>query len=200
MKYFTAIFCLLTIQPLIAQIADQKPEDVSRPTLEERYQMMKSKSQTFQDYKVIKENVLDGVWKIMSDSIRTNKARLMEARGTISLMEQEIKNARLATNQNAALMEAMEYDGTHISIAGISSLKGIFVGTVVIFVLSLLILIAMLVGKLKLMYASAREKINLIDATSLEFEDYKRKSLDRQTKLSRELQNERNKLVELRRG
>ena len=64
----------------------------------------------------------------------------------------------------------------------------------------LLSLIAMLVGKLKLMYASAREKINLIEATNLEFEDYKRKSLDRQTKLSRELQNERNKLVELRRG
>jgi hypothetical protein len=33
-----------------------------------------------------------------------------------------------------------------------------------------------------------------------ELEEFKRKSLEKQIKLSRELQNERNKLVELKRG
>ena len=200
MKYFIAIFCLLTIQPLIAQIADQKAGDVSKLTLEERYQTMKAKSQTFQDYKVIKENVLDGVWKITLDSIRTNRVRLREAEGKIASMEADIKDMQLVSEQKVALMEEMVYDGTHISMMGISVLKGIFAGTVGLIILGLLIILAMLTGKLKLMYASIGEKVNLINATNEEFEDYKRKSLERQTKLSRELQNERNKLVELRRG
>ena len=46
----------------------------------------------------------------------------------------------------------------------------------------------------------AKEKIDLINATTFEFEEYKHKALDKQTKLSRELQNERNKLMEMKRG
>ncbi len=200
MKCFTTLLCLLAIQPLRAQNATPETGDWQKATLEERYHMMKSKSQTFQDYKVIKENVLDGVWKITRDSIRTNKARLTEAKGTISSMEAEMKDIRLVLEQEEASMEEMVYASTHISVAGVSLAKRMFVGMVVVTLLGLLLMLGALIGKLKLMNSSLKEKIDLINSTSFEFEDYKRKSLDRQTKLSRELQNERNKLIEIRRG
>src|SRR5688500_13734937 len=38
-------------------------------TLRERFTIMKSKSQSYGNYKVIKESVLDGVWKITQDTI-----------------------------------------------------------------------------------------------------------------------------------
>jgi len=37
-----------------------------------------------------------------------------------------------------------------------------------------------------------------VASTTSEFEDYKRKSFEKQTKLTRELQTERNKLIELK--
>lgn len=70
---------------------------------------------------------------------------------------------------------------------------------VVLVTLGLAVLLAGLAGKLKLMHTSVQEKNDLINTTLRELEEYKRKALDKQTKLSRELQNERNKVMELRR-
>jgi len=67
-------------------------------------------------------------------------------------------------------------------------------------VIGLVLAIGVLTGKLKSMYSAIKEKIDLVNATTFEFEEYKHKALDKQTKLSRELQNERNKLMEMKRG
>ncbi|HRG08803.1 MAG TPA: hypothetical protein PLJ08_09515, partial [Cyclobacteriaceae bacterium] len=61
-------------------------------------------------------------------------------------------------------------------------------------------LVTIIVGvtaRLKMLQASVKDKAQVADSLTHEFEEYKRKALERQTKLSRELQNERNKLVEL---
>jgi uncharacterized membrane protein len=50
---------------------------------------------------------------------------------------------------------------------------------------------------MKVLKKNLNEKEELASAISNEYEDYKRKAMDKQTKLSRELQNERNKLQEL---
>ena len=49
-------------------------------SLRDRYYLMKSSSQTYGDYKVIKQNVLDGVWKILQDSVASSKAALKALR------------------------------------------------------------------------------------------------------------------------
>ena len=45
------------------------------PSLQERFLYLKSKSQSYGAYKVVKESVLDGVWKIANDSIAARKHR-----------------------------------------------------------------------------------------------------------------------------
>ncbi len=49
-----------------------------------------------------------------------------------------------------------------------------------------------------MIYQSLREKMDAENMISKEFENYKRKALDKQMKLSRELQNERNKMAEMK--
>ena len=216
MRYIALLFCLLAFQVLSAQTTETQTQVVPtasapRPipaqaavedktlTLQERYLIMKTKSQTFNDYKVIKEVVLDGVWKITRDSIATRKAMLAKANANIADLKTQVDSSKSALVQKEASMQDVLYDSTHISVLGIPMGKSFFIGAVAGLLAVLILALVLVSGKLKLMYSSQNEKSELALAIHSEFEEYKRKALDKQTKLSRELQNERNKLAEIRR-
>jgi len=200
MKILATLICLLSMETLLAQPASQEAVDLQRATLEERFLIMKNKSQKYGDYKVIKEAVLDGVWKIAKDSMRTQKSLVKEKQGTITSLETQLQNAQAALQQKEASMAELVDSSTHISVLGINFEKKTFVTIFFTLVVGLLLALGILTGKLKSMYSAIREKIDLVNATNFEFEEYKHKALDKQTKLSRELQNERNKLMEMKRG
>jgi len=200
MKILTIIICLLSFDRLMAQPASQDAVDLQHATLEERFSIMKSKSQKYGDYKVIKETVLDGVWRIAKDSMRTQKATFKERESKIASLQSELQNAQVALQQKEASMAELIDASTHITVLGINFDKKTFATIFFTLLVGFALAIAVLSGKLKSMYATIKEKIDLVNATTFEFEEYKHKALDKQTKLSRELQNERNKLMEMKRG
>jgi len=223
MKYLALLLSLFSFQTLLAQsTADTSGQQVvpvsstSTPkpkpivaaqvavedktlSLQERFLIMKSKSQTYGDYKVIKEVVLDGVWKITRDSINGRKATMTTAKATIANLKAEGDSLKTALQQKEASVEGILYDSTHISVLGINMGKQFFIGIVAIIFAALTLAILFVTGRLKLMYSSIKEKADLVSTINGEYEEFRRKALDKQTKLSRELQNERNKLAELRR-
>jgi F0F1-type ATP synthase membrane subunit a len=90
------------------------------------------------------------------------------------------------------------HDSKHISILGIDFKKSLFLTIATAILVFLVLLIIFIVGKMKVMNTVAKEKTVIADLITHEFEEYKRKALEKQTKLARELQNERNKIQELR--
>jgi hypothetical protein len=200
MKILTTLICLLSLQSLMAQPASQEAVELQRATLEERFLIMKNKSQKYGDYKVIKEAVLDGVWRITRDSMRTQKALVKEKQDAIASLQSQLQNAQATLQQKEASMAELVNSSTHISVLGINLEKKTFVGVFFTLLIGLVLALVVMTGKLKSMYSAIKEKIDLVNATNFEFEEYKHKALDKQTKLSRELQNERNKLMEMKRG
>jgi len=171
------------------------PTDIS---LQERFNIMRNKSESYSEYKVIRTYVLDGVWKIAMDSLQAQKTAIKEAHSTIARLENEIASANVTMKNKDAAVAEMEHDSSHISVLGIDFLKPVFISTVGIIILGLIVLLGLLVARVKWVQSSMREKIENADALSHEFEEYKRNALDKQMKLSRELQDERNKLHDLR--
>ncbi|HTF21352.1 MAG TPA: hypothetical protein VK658_24915, partial [Chryseolinea sp.] len=69
-----SFFVLLLLVSYTASFSQKPTDAVTEPhTLGERYIIMKSKSQSYGAYKVIKESTLDGVWKISQDSLDAKK-------------------------------------------------------------------------------------------------------------------------------
>ena len=191
------IICLLLSNLSFAQPASPSLEN-KEYSLSERYHLMKSKAQTFQDYKVIKEFVLDGVWKIVLDSIKAQKTVHAQSLERISQLEASLQSLEVTLKKERDASAEIVYDSTHISVLGVPFAKGTFL-TISSFVLAALVIaIIFIAGKMKLMRATMKEKIVIADLIANEYDEFKRKALDKQTKLSRELQNERNKLEELR--
>lgn len=192
------VFCSLMF---FVEAHAQKSAEALEPngsTLQERFTIMRDKSESYSEYKVIRTYVLDGMWKIAMDSMRAQKEALKEAHGTISRLENEIASANVTMKSKDSAVAEMEHDSSHISVLGIDFLKSVFISTVGIIILGLIVLLGLLVARVKWVQSSMREKIENADALSHEFEEYKRNALDKQMKLSRELQDERNKLHDLR--
>jgi F0F1-type ATP synthase membrane subunit b/b' len=166
-------------------------------TLRERYLVMKNKSQNYQEYKVIKENILDGMWRIIQDSLNVKQASIRQAQSEINKLNQELEQNKGALKSKEESMQDVQYASTHITVLGIDFDKGFFAAMVGVILLILGLVIAVIYYTLKMMRKNLSEKIELMNSISSEYEDYKRKAMDKQTKLSRELQNERNKLQEL---
>lgn len=192
----------LAITLLASSLSYAQPASVSQEeknyTLNERYSLMKSKSQTFQDYKVIKEFVLDGVWKIVVDTVSGQKIRLAKSQEKISELEASLQSVEMTLKKEREASAEIVYDSIHISVLGIDFKKGTFL-TLSIFVLAAcVVMISFIAGRMRLMSVNMKEKIVIADLVTHEYEEFKRRALEKQTKLSRELQNERNKLEEIK--
>jgi hypothetical protein len=190
------LFCLLLAVGVNAQTASDALKNDNQ-TLRERYLLMKTKSQNYQDYKVIKENLLDAWWKIVQDSLVAKQAAIQQSKAEAAKLQTELAQNIETLKSKEASMADVNYASTHIKVLGINFDKGFFTGMVGVIILLLALAIGVIVYSLNLMRRNLKEKADLATAISAEYEDYKRKAMEKQTKLSRELQNERNKLQEL---
>ena len=166
-------------------------------TLRERYLVMKMKSQNYQEYKVIKENILDGVWKIFLDSVDAKQAAIRKSQAEVVRLQTELNKNIEALKAKEDSMKDIVYASTHITVLGIDFDKGFFAGMVGVILLLAGLAVAGIVYTMRVLRKNLSEKEELANTISSEYEEYKRKAMDKQTKLSRELQNERNKLAEL---
>jgi len=164
------------------------------PSLQERFQYMKSKSSSYGAYKVVKESVLDGVWKIAQDTIAAKEASIKAAQANISKLNGELNQSIEAFKAKEKSMEEILHDSTHITVIGIDFNKGTFITTVAVIVAGLLVMLGLVIGRMKLQSNALSERNLAVSALTHEFDEYKQRAMERQTKLSRELQDERNKL------
>ncbi len=172
-------------------------QDTPPDNLQERFNYMKEKSQSYNDYKVIKGTVLDGVWKITMDSIKAQRVLVRETKAIVDKLKGEVAQANNTIDEKDKTLAAMEHDVTHISVLGFDVNKVAFISMVGFIFLGLLVLAGLMFARLKYIISSTREKNEAANLLTQQFEDYKRNALDKQMKLSRELQDERNKLQEL---
>jgi len=167
-------------------------------SLQENYYLIKTKAESYQDYKVIKEYVLDGVWKMAIDSLGKRKKQLAEANVKLDSLQKGLNSARALLKQKTDSMSDIEYAGGHIKVLGKNFAKGTFLALVAITLVALAGLILIQLARMNQMQRFVNESKLIITNINNEFEDYKHKALEKQAKLARELQTERNKLMELK--
>ncbi len=173
-------------------------QDDKNLTLQQRYWSMKSKAETYQDYKVVKEYIMDGVWKIMMDSVNEQKNLVKEEHKAISKLEVHLRAAKDTLAQERTAATQIVYDSSHISVVGINLGKTMFIIFVAVIFLILLFIGSIMLTKIKLEQAIAKEKIVIADTITREFDEFKKKAMEKQIKLARELQDERNKVADLK--
>jgi hypothetical protein len=189
--------CLLAPRISMAQPLGVVKDDKNW-TLQERYVSMKIKAETYQEYKVIKEYVMDGVWKIAMDSLKGQKLTTAKAHQTISQLETDLHQVQQTLADERGAATQMVHDSTHISVMGVDLRKNVFIILFAAVLTAVFFAVSGMITRIKLLQSTAKEKIVIADLLTRELDEFRRKAMDKQIKLARELQNERNKLAELK--
>ena len=190
--YTIVLFAILGLVP--AAIAQDVPTDNS---LQEQFRSLKESSNNYQEYKVVRERLLDQFYSNVKDSINIAKQRILEAQNTISAQQQEIASLKDEVEERQELIEQSEYEIAHTQLLGIDIEKETYNYIVWGIILILLIILAVAFLKYKSSNKVAVKKRNEYEALNEEFNDYKARSREKETRLMRDLQTERNAVEEL---
>jgi hypothetical protein len=123
---------------------------------------------------------------------------LTDATSEIAELKNEVLAIQHELKTHQASVDEITFQSSHISVLGIPFGKGTFIFLAATVIAGLALAIFILLGRMKILNSGMKEKALIAHTLTQEFEEYKRKALEKQTKLSRELQNERNKIAEQR--
>lgn len=171
------------------------------PSLNGQYQFMLSRTRTSPDgYKMVAKYRLDQLWKNVSDTIRKERAelkalqqKLTDQGKTVSYLKTEI------SGKDASLSESTD-KLNEIKFLGISFDKGTYSIIVWSIIGVLVIALIIIVARSGKNISEAKHRSQLYTEISDEYQAYKSKAVEKERKLARELQDERNKLEELTNG
>ena len=182
------IFCLLMSVNTFSQ--KTKNDTLS---LSKQFEQVYRRSSSYKDFKVIRKSTFQNLKKNTLDSIKIIDEKLKIESQKNTRLEQEISSfAKIRLEQDLELSEAILEKNT-ISFVGLKLKKNTFKIIIWGIFLTLIILICYLSYKLKdgvKITSQAKKELTRVEE---EFNSYKKKSLVRDQKLRRQLQDEINK-------
>ena len=182
------IFCLLMSVNTFSQ--KTKNDTLS---LSKQFEQVYRRSSSYKDFKVIRKSTFQNLKKNTQDSIKIIDEKLKIESQKNTRLEQEISSvAKIRLEQNLELSEAILEKNT-IFFVGLKLKKNTFKIIIWGIFLTLIILICYLSYKLKdgvKITSQAKKELTRVEE---EFNSYKKKSLVRDQKLRRQLQDEINK-------
>lgn len=194
-KIFPLLIVLLLASAPLAYSQDTATEQPN--TLEEQFRSMKANSNSYQEYKVVRETLLNQFYNNVRDSINTTQQEIAEAQQTINAQQQEITRLQGELEEREEAVAQSEYDIEHIQVLGVDIRKQTYNYIVWGIILVLLIVLAVAMLKYKSSNKEAVKKRNEYEGLDQEFSEYKLRSREKETRLMRELQTERNTVEEL---
>lgn len=166
-------------------------------TLSQQFNSLKDNSNSYQEYKVIKLTSLNTFWSNVNDSLAAIQKEIIVANNNITSLQQNLDSLKNKLEAREAALEKSEYDIAHLSVLGMDVQKESYVSFTwgVFFVLLLLLGIA--IAKYRSSNKVAVEKKSDYEALNNELNDCKQKAREKEIKLMRDLQTERNHVEEL---
>ncbi len=177
----------------------QSSEETTGPqTLKEQFRDMLDKSESYTDYKVIKRTNLSQYSKAVQDSIRASRKEVSNLKSTvadqksqIAQLSNRISDLEKQLSKSEELRESLSFVGININKATYHWIVWIIIGVLVVF--------GIFAFGSFMRSNNVTSKVNKeYKDLQLEFEEHKKKSQEKQLKMGRELQTERNSIEELR--
>ena len=194
MKILKILFFVIIAQNIVAQKQLSKTQVDSLPnTIENQFTKIYRLSNNWQEYKMIKrnqfvsfqKNILDSVVDLKKDIV-TKQLKIDNHSKNTNALKEEIKSLK----ENLSLSVEKE---DAISFLGMSLRKGTYNSILWGIISFLLITLSFFIFKFSNSYIVTKEAKDSLTDVENEFEQYKKKSIEKEQKLRRQLQDEINK-------
>lgn len=171
--------------------APADPADLTGKPLTAQYDYVNSKIYHYQ------QPLISAFWKNIVDTLNAERKMLKTSQGKLDELNKNVNGMKATVAANQQTLAASNEKADALSVAGIIVSKSMFVITMLCIAGGLalaLIIVIFTTGKHK---HEARYRTGLYEELEEEYKTFKAKANEKEKKLARELQTERNKLDEL---
>ncbi len=168
------------------------------PSLLGQYQLILNKSKTLNGYKLINPNRLSQFFQSVKDTLRTERKELSLANQKIAGLQKGVSGLKSEMAGTETSLAATNAKMDEISFLGVSFSKSNYNITVWTIILILALLLTLVFFRSAKNVNEAKYRTGLYNEVSQEYQAYKTKANEKEKKLARELQDERNRLEELK--
>lgn len=191
--FFAVLFFALNINPVAAQ-QTAKDSVNTDPSLRGQYQSILSKSKNLNGFKVVNPARLNTFWKNVNDTLRTERRQLPVLRKQIAEEQKTIADLKAQLSGKESALNSSNQRLDEITFMGISFSKGTYNTMVWTIILVLALALVIIILRSAKLLHEAKYRSSLYEEISAEYQSYKVKANEKEKKLARELQDERNKL------
>lgn len=201
MKFYFFYFALI---PFVFQaFAQQESIDstaVKAKTIVDDFNEIIDKSGTYQEYKVVKKTSIANFRKQLSEKKASFENEIHALEGEISKQKDQIENLKRELNLTQNALSKVQEEKDSMQFFGNNLNKSIYQSIVFGLIGFLVFILIILIIKFKSNSVATKEAKEALERTDKSFEDYKRNALEKQQKLGRQLQDEKNKVNKLKTG
>lgn len=191
------LLCLVSFVTVsIAQ--NTQPEPVGPQSLRQQYAHMKSDLDVINGFRMVKLYEMDQLWRVVEDSLKVKRAAINRGELLVKTQAAEIDSLKQQVARTENAKQELVSNVANINAYGMTFSKEGFVTFVTTVIIGLLVLAAALFVISRMAFKSSRESKKVSDDLYKEFEDYKHVAVEKNIKLSRELQSLKNRMAELK--
>ena len=184
-----ALSLIFTTHFLSAQEENNEEDN----TINSQFDEVIEGSNNYQDYKVVKRYKLTQIQKNTVNRIESLKEEIVTSNKTIEEQKLKIENLKAELNNTQNNLNQVTEEKDQISFFGIATDKGTYQTIMWVIVFALVLILVFFIYKYKQSNILTKEAKKNLAENEAEFDEYRKKSLEKQQKLGRQLQDEKNK-------
>jgi len=194
-----AILPIISAFILSLSAQGQLAQDTTKldPTLKGQYQLMLAKAKTISGYKLVNPARMNAFWKNLNDSLTTERKQLASASRKIKEHEKAIADLKAQISGQENSLASTNAKMNEISFLGISFTKSTYTTMVWSLIIGLAAALTVIILRSAKHIHEAKYRSSLYEEVAQEYQTYKTKANEKEKRLARELQDERNKIDEL---
>jgi hypothetical protein len=196
MKLSTFLISFLTFFLISFSCFSQKKEQqpsLNGGTIESQFDYLYKKSPKWEDYKSVKINNLFKFKNNVTDSLKLARKKFSESQNTISIQNKRIDSLKLVLQSINVNLTKVTKEKDSIKLFGISMSKASYNSLLWFVIIGLTTFLIVFISKFKKSNAVTVDANKSKFEIEQEYESHRQRSLDREQKLRRELQDELNR-------
>ena len=176
----------------------QDGEENEPNTLENQYIQLKKKSNNYQQYKVVEQTKLDGFWSAVEDTLNENSTEINALNTEVRDLKKTVSTLETDLAERDSSLSNQAYQIEHMSFLGIDMTKGGYITFSWVIIFTLIAAVLILYFRFSSANRVTKEAKKEFSQLQEEFDEHKRKTREKETKLMRDLQTEINRVEELK--
>lgn len=182
------VICFFTVTSFTAQ-----ENQVSTTAIGNQFNTILDKSESYRDLKIVKKQMIQSLKQDVLNSISKIENELLNSKAVLNQKSDEISMLKDKLNKTNAVLSSYTNKGPTIAFLGIEFNKGFFNSFLSFILLGSIASVVFFFIQFKKMNLATKHSKSVLNDLEEEYQLYKRNAIEREQKISRQLQDELNK-------